>query len=503
MITENLADSVVFLTGGSGVLGSALLEKLLRSSKPKKLFVLLRDKETKKEGLRSASQRLADIFSQPLFDSLKSLMKHFDDEVKRIIVPVTGDVSFDKVITDDNEQAAVISETNYVIHCASSVRFDQTYAASFNVQTLGSIRVRNLAAQMPNLRAFLHCSTAFVGVHQPEGSTLFEQLTELPYDAFSEYQALLAMTEEQRETRLQQLNSTVGYPNTYVFCKSMTEHVLAGLQNVAPLPMCIVRPAIVGCAYREPSPGIISSLQGVSAAYLALASGVKKCHGGPDVIADLVPQDICINAMIAALIATATAAASSIDLPIYNIASSSSNPVNFQSTTSYHKKYWSKRKPRRSIGQPSDGLTYDRSEYRRWIYWHVSAPGRVLSCFANIMCCTGPKNRTRQRAHQAQRMADGLYKLGDALAPFSCRTLIASTTRMRALLEQLRMECPEDALLFPFDTTEIDWDICCQNWAYGIHRYILKETDDTNPPATVPPINVSLFESARYVTLCM
>lgn len=50
---------------------------------------------------------------------------------------------------------------NIVFHSAATVRFDQSIKEAVNLNTLGSIRLWELCAQMENLRSIIHVSTAY------------------------------------------------------------------------------------------------------------------------------------------------------------------------------------------------------------------------------------------------------------------------------------------------------------------------------------------------------
>ncbi|XP_025192590.1 fatty acyl-CoA reductase 1-like, partial [Melanaphis sacchari] len=71
-VAETFRNGIVLITGGTGFLGKLLTEKLLRSCPVKKVVVLVRSKK----GL-DASQRVANIYKQTLFDRIRHEKSNF------------------------------------------------------------------------------------------------------------------------------------------------------------------------------------------------------------------------------------------------------------------------------------------------------------------------------------------------------------------------------------------------------------------------------------------
>lgn len=57
-IGNTFKDSTIFITGGTGFIGKALVEKLLRSTDVKKLYILIRPKKGK-----FPNERIQDMFA--------------------------------------------------------------------------------------------------------------------------------------------------------------------------------------------------------------------------------------------------------------------------------------------------------------------------------------------------------------------------------------------------------------------------------------------------------
>jgi alcohol-forming fatty acyl-CoA reductase len=107
-------------------------------------------------------------------------------------------------------------------------------------------------------------------------------------------------------------------PNTYTFTKALAEHVL--VQQSGNLPVVIVRPSIVTAAWREPIPGWVDNLNGPTGMIAGAGKGVLRtilCYR--DLVADLVPVDVCINLMIS--VAWHTAVSRPKKIVVYNCTS--------------------------------------------------------------------------------------------------------------------------------------------------------------------------------------
>lgn len=79
------------------------------------------------------------------------------------------------------------------------------------------------------------------------------------------------MTKEQQDENL--LKILGDFPNTYTFTKSMAERMLKK-RRPANLPMCIIRPAIVGSSFRDPLPGWTDTFSAGGAIIIAAGLGV-------------------------------------------------------------------------------------------------------------------------------------------------------------------------------------------------------------------------------------
>lgn len=115
-------------------------------------------------------------------------------------------------------------------------------------------------------------------------------------------------------------NSILGkWPNTYAFTKALAESVVrhhcdetntasnTTAANSAPagrraaMPIGVFRPAIVTSSVREPVVGWIDNLYGPTGVVAGVGTGfLRTMHCDRDIVANIVPVDMTVNALIAA-----------------------------------------------------------------------------------------------------------------------------------------------------------------------------------------------------------
>ena len=98
MIAKSLAGRRIAITGSTGFLGTALVERLLRSAPDCELVLIVRP------GRRGAERRVSrDIFHNDAFDRLRADLGKdaFEEMVARRVTAVAGDVTNDGLGLDD------------------------------------------------------------------------------------------------------------------------------------------------------------------------------------------------------------------------------------------------------------------------------------------------------------------------------------------------------------------------------------------------------------------
>lgn len=142
-IREALQGKRFFVTGGTGFLGTALVERILRTLPEAEIVLLVRPS-------RRASARdrvVREILRNDCFDRLRGeLGESFDEETSRRLVAVAGDVSRDGLGLDDDGRR-LLASCDVVVHSAATVSFDAPLDQAVEINLLGPARVAAVVAE--------------------------------------------------------------------------------------------------------------------------------------------------------------------------------------------------------------------------------------------------------------------------------------------------------------------------------------------------------------------
>ncbi|MGH8989171.1 MAG: SDR family oxidoreductase, partial [Acidimicrobiales bacterium] len=359
-----------FVTGGTGFLGTALVERILRTVPDAEVVVLVRP------GRRaSAAERTTrEILRNDCFDRLRrELGDRFEQAAHRVIA-LPGDVSRDGLGLDE-QGLRLLASCDIVVHSAATVSFDAPLDQAVEINLLGPARV---AAALESARAaerragevhLIAVSTAYVaGTHQGEARE--ELLTGSRFSLDVDWRAevdyarrlrqdletesrraatlvkfakksraelgaagshlLAARAERLRDEwvkdRLVDAGSaraqSLGWPDAYPFTKALGERCLT--ESVA-VPLTIVRPSIIESALAEPVPGWIRGFRMAEPIIISLARGLlREFPGVPEGVIDVIPVDMVVAAILAIAAAPPPTQPS-----VYHVASGVANPLRY------------------------------------------------------------------------------------------------------------------------------------------------------------------------------
>lgn len=287
-VKKQFEGCTVLITGGTGFLGSVILEKLLRDCGVKKVYLAAIDNRG-----RTPEQALDNLLSRNLFGPVK---EQYGDALKEHVELLLIDLSS----IGPNDLPAV----DYIIHTAASIRFDTHIhqAIASNYRTARA--VAEAAMTMPNLKSFVHFSTCYVNGNLPKGSSVAEAVYPLGLDhQMVQHQQLVVDLINQQPKRAEQMAEALraewGYPNNYCLTKWLCEQVLIDYRAKG-LPVRFLRPAIVGCTSdHHKVPGYLGNAAGATSMMLGIAHGLMTASMfGPDNITDIIPADCVANAAI-------------------------------------------------------------------------------------------------------------------------------------------------------------------------------------------------------------
>ena len=402
-IAAELDGKRIAITGGTGFLGTALVERLLRSVPGCELVLLIRPGQR-----RTVAQRARrEIFNNDAFDTLRATYESgrrepgetFDEMVARRVTTIAGDVGTDGLGLDDAGRLA-LATCDIVIHSAATVSFDSPLDLAVEINLLGPSRI---AATLHDLNVRPHLvsvSTCYVAGNR-KGSAPEEPVDESPYwfgldwrdevaasrrtradaeaesrkpamlkqfraDARKELGAagtpLLAAKTEQYRSRWvsdqlvdagRSRAASLGWPDAYAYTKALGEQAL--FEQRGELPVSIVRPAIIESSFAEPSPGWIRGFRMAEPVIISYARGLlKEFPGVPEGVIDVIPVDLVCGAICATAAAGPARHDDGTLAPprIVQSASGSANPLRYRQLVDNVRAWFTEHPLYDSDGQP-------------------------------------------------------------------------------------------------------------------------------------------------------
>ncbi|MCU1415917.1 MAG: NAD-dependent epimerase/dehydratase family protein, partial [Schumannella sp.] len=329
--STDLGRSHVFLTGATGFVGQAVLERLLSDHPETTISILVRPKS----GADTAG-RVTALLKKPAFDAWR----------ERVGAAAVEKAATERIRVVEGEMGAIpqlSKDLDVVIHSASVVSFDPPIDEAFDTNVNGAMQLyTNLLAAKGDPRV-VHVSTCYVGglrkgvapeaklTHQVDWRAEYaaaksardrveqlsreaDQLRVFMDAARAKHekegpQAVATASEKARvawvrselvdigRTRAQSL----GWTDVYTLTKAFAERAAEELWGENGHRLSVVRPAIIESALRHPFPGWIDGFKVADPLIMAYGRGLlPEFPGLPDSILDVIPVDYVVNAILAA-----------------------------------------------------------------------------------------------------------------------------------------------------------------------------------------------------------
>jgi fatty acyl-CoA reductase len=398
VIAESLAGKRIAVTGSTGFVGTALVERLLRSVPGCELILLVRDGRRTKAVVRVEKELLRN----DAFDRLRAqhsapdATETFAEMTARRITTITGDVSSDGLDLSD-EDRRIFSTADVIIHSAATVSFDSPLDRAVEINLLGPVRIAQLCHDLEIAPHLVAVSTCYVAGNR-RGNAPEELVSAGPFDIGLSWKAevaasrrlasdtdalsrqperlarfrkealaelgaagapaLAAKTEQLRERWVKdQLvdagrarAASVGWPDAYAFTKALGEQALTDTVAAqgGDVPVSIVRPSIIESAWAEPHPGWIRGFRMAEPVILSYAKGLlSQFPGVPEGTVDVIPVDIVVSAIIAVAAVGPEQAP-----PITQVASGGINPLSYRMLIDYVSSWFAEHPLYDQKGQP-------------------------------------------------------------------------------------------------------------------------------------------------------
>ena len=527
-ISEYLTGKTIFLTGATGFLGQPLIEKILFSApQVGRIYALIRPTKRLSGVVITVRQRLEqELYTSSAFDRLRGIC---GDELpvflNEKLQAVAGDISREDLGISAEDLDRLKGEVDLVINCAAVVSFDAPLDEALSMNVVAAGRVAEFAASCQSA-VLVHVSTAYVNgtAHKDPTETTYhsasEEVTEpFPPGYFTDVgrdiahvksiiegvyeeastptqereftRALLKQTRQKkrkrprRRDRLERFRKEWiqdrlmqggmlwarerGWNDTYTYTKALGEQqVLSHRQQV---PTVILRPSVIESSLSEPCPGWLDGLRMADPLIAAIGKGrLKSLPLDPDVLLDLVPVDVVVNALLAALPTVARDGG----VQVYQVATSSKNPITlgelYDLIFNYFKKHpMLDRKGRpiliRRLRFPNPATFRLQHRLKTAQLYTAERTLERLSVFETT-------KKVRRRISAAKLANQKLYYYGEIYEPYLNLDCQFRVERTAALFESL---LPEEKKRFNFDVTRINWRHYIQNVHIpGVKKFILK-----------------------------
>ncbi|HEX2117723.1 MAG TPA: SDR family oxidoreductase, partial [Acidimicrobiales bacterium] len=503
MITEALAGKRIAITGSTGFLGTALVERLLRSVPDCELVLIVR------AGRRTSPSARAkrEIFGNDAFRTLRSeLGDRFDEEIARRVQVVAGDVAVDGLGLED-EAVALVTGCDVVVHSAAIVSFDSPLDTAVEVNLLGPVRVAELLRDSGSAAHLVAVSTAYVAGTR-RGRAAEAALADTPFSTEVEWRGevaaarraradadaasrdpellarftkearqelgaagpplLAAKSEKRREKwvadRLVEAGrsraKSLGWPDAYAYTKALAERAV--LEVRGDVPVTVIRPSIIESAWAEPHPGWIRGFRMAEPVLISYGRGLlSEFPGIPEGVVDVIPVDLVVATIITVAAKGPEPGGPGLSgrergTGVYQVATGNRNPLYYRNLVNLVREYFLNNPLYDSDGQPivaPDWSFAGRGRALRQLQRGVKALGRAEQVVASLPI-RGKRAeitaRLEERRDQGERALDYVKLYGS----YAETEAVFDDTRLRALLETLS---PEDRAAFSFDTHVIDW----------------------------------------------
>ncbi len=503
MIVEALAGTRIAITGGTGFLGTALIERLLWAVPDCELVLLVRP------GRRSSVDQRArrEIFANDAFDRLRAAhgKEGFADLVARRVQVIAGDVGTDGLALDDAGRAA-LARCEVVVHSAAAVSFDSPLDTAVEVNLLGPTRLATALADMGSPAHLVSVSTCYVAGNRrgaaPEApvhespfyvdvdwhsevdgarrarrdaeaqSRTPESLARFAADARAELgaagvPALSAKTEQRRAAWVRERMvdagraraASLGWPDAYAYTKALGERAL--LDGHGSRGVTILRPSIIESSLAEPRPGWIRGFRMAEPVIISYARGLlDEFPGVPEGTIDVIPVDLVVAAIIEATARGATRVCESApptDPEIVQVASGSVNPLRYRQLVDLVRDWFTRHPIYDGDGQPivvPDWSFPGRGRVQR----QLGRAKRGLERSERVLTSLPLRGRRAEWSARLETRREEVERALGYVELYGAYTECEAIYGVEVLLERFEALDEADRAAFCFDPRVVRWD---------------------------------------------
>ncbi|BDI23709.1 HAD-IB family hydrolase [Herbiconiux sp. L3-i23] len=489
-MNPDLGNAHILLTGATGFVGQAILERLLTDHPGTTISVLVRAK-----GSTPAQTRVDKLLRKTVFGPWREAVG--DEEAARILSErvrvVEGDLDGIPALPDD---------LDIVLHSASTVSFDPPIDKAFDTNVGGAIGLYGALAASKSDPHVVHISTAYVNGARKglvtEKAVDHDVDWKLEYDIAKQARERVEFDSRQPEALRRFLHTarqqhgkvgpravaeaaetlrrefvdaqlvdhgrtraeSLGWTDVYTLTKALAERVAEDEWAGGGHRLSVVRPSIIESALQHPYPGWIDGFKVADPLILAYGRGqLPEFPGVPDSVLDIIPVDHVVNAILAVAAAPQPAG----DAQYFHVASGARNPLPFHRMYENVNEFFTANPIPAEDGPvevPSwrfpGGRKVERELTRR--ISRSRAAERIVSRLPG-----GPRTRKwLDRIESGKNELDILRGYSDLYRAYVQTEIIFDDTRTRALHASVPADLRDDR---GFDIEAVDWEAYLQ----GVH----------------------------------
>ncbi|MBI4446003.1 MAG: AMP-binding protein [Acidobacteria bacterium] len=525
----------IFITGATGFLGQAIVEKILSVAPDvRRICLLIRPKRQFGGGVLTPQERLErEVFESSVFERFRSNRgDRWREFLRDKLVAITGDISQAGLGLDPQVRSWLAEDTDVIINSAALVSFDAPLDDALAENITSAQRVAEFARECRKA-VLIHISTAYVSGSAKESipETLHhtaageERLQTFPERKFTDIEKDLEQIEflihrvhkesqsPELERRLKQLllahlrksrggkhvrrrekleslrrkwiknrlteegmkwSRQRGWNDTYTYTKALGEQVIAA--NRGDVPTAIIRPSVIESSLAEPSPGWLDGLRMADPLIAAIGKGrLRSLPLNPNIAIDLVPVDMVVNALLAAVPATHEKGG----LQIYQVATGARNPITLGALYNLIYRYFLKNPLFDKNGHPIKVKRLKFPNRATFRFQHRLRSVPLTTAERTLERFPLRAQKLKRKISATKAAFEKLYYYGEIYEPYlnlECSFEIDNSLHLWEALSA------EEQRLFNFNVRELNWRHYIQNVHIpGVKKYILKMEQESRP----------------------
>ena len=512
-IAAALAGKRIAITGATGFLGTALVERLLRCVPDCELALLVRPG-------RSGAQRRVEreIWRNAAFDRLREELgaKGFADCTAKRVSVLECDIAADGLAAAP-ETLAEIASCDILIHSAASVAFDNPLDRAVETNLAGPLRLLETLHAHNAAPHFVAISTAYVAGTR-KGDAEEQLLSTTPFSVAVDWEAEIDSARRVRQrtedesrtpdrlahftreaakklgaagttalaTQREQLRerwvedtlieagraraASLGFADAYTFTKALAEQALVdhrhasrevskaasadtnGSSATNAIPLSIVRPSIIESSLAEPHPGWIRGFRMAEPIIINYAQGILKDFPAlPESIIDVIPVDLVVAAVCA------VAASPPPEEPkVFHAASGSVNPFRFQELHDWCHDWFMEHPVYDEHDQPISPPKWSFPSRTR-VAEQLSRAKRTLHITESTLRMLPVRGAAAEAYAEVQEQREKLERVSEYVDLYGMYVECDATYLTDRLMELWNELGEDDKAAFCFDPSAIDW----------------------------------------------